>query len=37
MTNQENKKLLNAGFLRDGAMLAPMAGVTDWAYRTICA
>ena len=24
-------------FLRRGAMLAPMAGVTDFAYRTICA
>lgn len=36
MTNQENRKLLNADFLRQGAMLAPMAGVTDMPFRVIC-
>ena len=23
-------------FLQQGAMLAPMAGVTDWAFRCVC-
>ena len=23
-------------FLKRGAMLAPMAGVTDWAFRCVC-
>lgn len=36
MTNQGNRKPLDADFLKRGAMLAPMAGVTDMPFRVIC-
>lgn len=31
-----NKAKLDFGFLREGAMLAPMAGVTDMPFRVLC-
>lgn len=36
MTNQPKPPALQAGFLRRGAMLAPMAGVTDMPFRVLC-
>ena len=36
MTNQPKPPALQAGFLRRGAMLAPMAGVPDMPFRVLC-